>query len=477
MKHINLEKPVSIWILAGLIFLTNFIFKVYGLQNASLYGDEPFTLFYSQQTLGEIFKVLKNDSNPFLHPVILHFWFKIFGVTVYAGKLYSVILSSLTAALIFKLFYKRFGLLFPLLAAILFSVSGYQYFFAREMRAFAQVGLFAVLSIYFFIEILYEPKKRHVFLLGFTNLCLVMSHYVAFLLPVVEVLAAFMFVRTNRKGFWYFIMSGLFAAVLFAPWFFYTVMHHVPTAGKSWLSVPTWGRVWRISHKLVTEPLVWIHLVFVAGLFPLKFLKGYKKTFDYRLFLFFSGIFWISLYIDFWISQYHPIMHFRYLLFSSIGLFLALAYFIVNIRAKMIFTIIACIALIAIKTIEFKKIPIPENWEHKVERIKKERTKNSLVFINAPWEFKAFSYYYDPAFFRDYKHVISHLRKEQIIPQYGAQKVRKYINTYKAEEVFLVKNQGIRAKIFIDSITQCGFELEWSDKNKFPYTYKFKKVE
>ena len=120
MIFYNKRRGLTIWLFTIVIFALNLFLKI--SSSWSLYGDEPFTLFFSQQSFANIIDRLANDSNPFLHPFLLHIWLKVFGVTVFSGKLFSAVLSSLTGALLFKLFSKRLGFIASLIAAVLFTI-------------------------------------------------------------------------------------------------------------------------------------------------------------------------------------------------------------------------------------------------------------------------------------------------------------------------------------------------------------------
>ena len=46
-----------------IFFLLNFFLKIIYLDNRDIAGDEPFTLFYAQKSLGGIIEMLKSENN------------------------------------------------------------------------------------------------------------------------------------------------------------------------------------------------------------------------------------------------------------------------------------------------------------------------------------------------------------------------------------------------------------------------------
>lgn len=461
-------------IITGGIFLINLVLKVFIVYGKSLYGDEPFTLYFAQQPFSNIIDRLVNDSNPFFHPFILHVWVKLFGVTAFSGKLLSAIFSSLTAALLFKLFFKRFGIVMPIIASALFTISEINLFYAQEIRAFALVGLFTTISVYLFFEVLFNPKKHHIVTLGIVNLLLVMTHYAAFLLPVTEGFAILFFMRSHKKGVLYFIYSQVLALLLFAPWFVYAVVNNIPEAGKSWIPVPAWINLRYLIVKLTTQKLLIVYAILfvISGVFI--FLQRHTKFIPHRIYLVLFLFFWMPVLLNFAISQNTPIMISRYLLFTTIPFYLSIGYYIDQIRIKKYFPIILGILVIMIASYKIKLPKTPDNWIGKLDQIKKERIENSIVFINAWWQFRPFAYYYDYPAFIDYNMTLEKLSKQNIHAVFSIEQMDKIIGVKRYDEVYLVKNQGVPSKDVVAHFNKKGYEIEWEKKTITPLVFKLK---
>lgn len=474
----NQFKPLNnktIWIVTLLIIAINIIFKIWNIFSMSMYEDEPFTLFIAQQSLDEIINIHKHDSNPFVHTIIMHYWFKIFGLHLWAGKLYSVILSSLSAGLLFKLFYKRFGLIMPLVAASLYTLSGLNFFHAQEMRVYPQLILLTILSIYFFTELIFNPNRKNAIYLGITHLVLLMSHYTAFFLPLAELGILVFYLKSHKQTVKYFIVSQVLAALIFAPWFFYATINNVPQPGKSWLQTPYLIHIPWFINRLATNSLAIVNGLLFAVVSILTIFRR-KNTFnEYRFLLFFTGIFWAIMAASFIVSKKVPIMTDRYLLFTTIGLFLSIGYAISILHLKRLYTIIisAIVIIIAASSITFRTIP--ENWPAKMQWLENNRTNNELIVIYPWWAYRGFAYYHDYEAFKDYKNTDYILGQKNVLATDNIDHINSIIAEKNCENVFIVKYKGIDTKEFLNKIDYSNYHVSYKNDTLWPLIVRLTK--
>ena len=95
---------------------TKFLF----IGQESLYTDEPYSIFYAQQSLKAIYNQCLQDSNPPLYLFILHFWIKLFGISSVAAKSLSVVANIGTALLIIAFAKKYLNTTSLIIASIIF---------------------------------------------------------------------------------------------------------------------------------------------------------------------------------------------------------------------------------------------------------------------------------------------------------------------------------------------------------------------
>lgn len=474
----NNFKPLSyktLWGITLLIFGVNFLIKIWNIFSMTMYEDEPFTLFVAQQSLGEIINVHKGDSNPFIHTMIMHFWFKIFGVHLWAGKLYSVLLSSISAGLLFKLFYKRFGLIMPLMAALLFSLSGINFFHAQEMRVYPQLILLTILSIYFFTELFFNPNRKNATFLGVVNLLLLMSHYTIFFLPLIELGILVFYIKTHKKTIKYFIISQFIAALAFTPWFFYAAINNVPKPGRSWLQTPYLVHIPWFINRMATNAMAIVNGILVLTITLLTIFRK-KITFnEYRTFLFFVAIFWGTMAASFIVSKKVPIMSDRYLLFSTIGLFLSIGYGISILHLKKAYTISICALVLFIAVASLTIRPIPENWPTKMQWLKKQRINNELIVIYPWWAYRSFAYYHDYEAFKDYKQTDYILGQQNVLATDNIDHINKVMNERNCENVFIIKYKGIDNNEFLNKLDNSNYHISYKNDTLLPLVIRLTK--
>ena len=62
---------------------------------AAISIDEPFSIFYAQQDLGDLMSVFMDENNPPLHFVLLHYWINLFGISPLAVRSLSLLLHPI----------------------------------------------------------------------------------------------------------------------------------------------------------------------------------------------------------------------------------------------------------------------------------------------------------------------------------------------------------------------------------------------
>ncbi len=212
----GLANPMG-WIL--LIFVTlNVVFKFYYLPQESIYGDEAYSIFHAQKSLGELTDVFLHDQNPPLHITLLHFWMQAFGVSDISAKSLSIILSVLCGIVLF-LFSKKFlDNKTAIIVSVLFLFSNPQIYYSREVRTYALVELLCIASFYFYFKLLKEPDKKSIAFLALINLLLLFSHYLTVFIFVTQFICIWMFYKQNKRSVWYYIISQLLVVLIFTPW-------------------------------------------------------------------------------------------------------------------------------------------------------------------------------------------------------------------------------------------------------------------
>jgi len=188
----------------------------------------------------------KGDNHPPLYYLALEGWSNIFGYSEIALRSLSVLFGVLTVYftfLIAKIILKRKNTFYPLFSALLLASSPFHIYYSQEARMYIMAGLFATMSIYYFLQT-FDTKVKHKYswlLFSLSITALVFTDYVpVFLLPLFWVYAV---IKKQKKDWWKkFVLSHLLlfvAGVIWAPIFLFQLER------GAWLmeTLPAWGKL------------------------------------------------------------------------------------------------------------------------------------------------------------------------------------------------------------------------------------------
>lgn len=409
-KHFTISMS---WFLI-LFILLNLFFKCLHLPEESIYGDEAYSIFHAQKSLGELTDIFLNDQNPPLHIILLHFWMQIFGVSDISAKGFSILLSTLCGIVLFIFANKYINKQASILVSVLFLFSNAQFFYSQEVRTYALVQLLCISSFYYYFKLLKEPDKKSLLLLTLINLLLLFSHYLTIFIFVTQFLCIWMFYKNNRQGLKYYLISQILTALLFSPWL-KVLFSNLPKSGSFWLTAPTFGELkWFLYMLNGSEWLFTIFtVIIVSSLLMVIFNKRFRffsQSFDVKLYIIFFSLYVLPIALDYWVAQYTPVFLGRYFLYSTLGLFLLLAYVLSNLNMSKHLRFIISLPILYSLIVAFNIKPEKEdNWKYIIPKIKKLQTENTLIYISASYKYKDFSFYYDREAFKDYKNTIQRL--------------------------------------------------------------------
>ncbi len=406
-------------IVLAVVVILNLIIRFLALPTESIYGDEGFTIFFSQQTPQLLFDRLMYDRNPPLYFFMLHYWIKVFGIGSFYLKGFSALMSTGTAFFLFKLSDRYLNRLSAIIVSILFLFSEVQMMISHELRAFALVGFLTALSFYLFLNTLKREKKWSLAGLAIVNVLLMFTHYIAVFVPVVEFIAGLLFFKSAKKGFKYLIISFVISVVLYLPWA-KIVFENIPEAGTFWLAIPGLPELRYIFEKFsVNMTFLKIHTALVVGFgFLVIFDKKRRflsEKFDVKIFILLLLWYILPVIGDFLIAQFTPVFRLRYVLFSSLGFYLLLAYIVSSLRINIIVELALILLILYIPFRSFHVYrDVSENWKKLVPEVMKLQPENNIVLISAWYKFRDFTYYYNRDYFSDYENTISHLGDDDI---------------------------------------------------------------
>ncbi|MCX6294914.1 MAG: glycosyltransferase family 39 protein [Bacteroidetes bacterium] len=418
-------KSKKVWYLVLFIFIfLNLFSKFYYLPEESIYGDEAYSIYHAQKPLSELVDIFLHDQNPPMQIVTLHYWMAAFGVTDISAKSFSVILSVL-CSIVLLFFSKKFlNKEATIYVSILFLLSNVQLFYSHEVRTYAMVQFLCICSFYFYFELIYRPSKGKISMLTLINLLLLFSHYLTIFILVTQFLCVWMYFKNNRKGVISYIVSGFLLVILFLPWL-KILIANLPKNGSFWMSTPHFGELKIFIFMLNGNELLFfifsgIILSSVLMILLNKRFRFFVKEFDIKKYTIFLVLYLLPIALDFIVAQYSPVFLLRYFLYSSIGLFLVVAYIISNLNIMAPIRVLLFLPLLAFLLIAFDAKPQKEDdWRSLVSQVKSLQNKKTIVLISASYKFKDFCFYYDLPAFKDYNNSLKRLEQQNVFCPLG----------------------------------------------------------
>ena len=406
------------WV-AYIVIVINLLLKFYNVSFGSIDLDESWHTFYAQMPFKELIKTAQTDPNPPLYNILIGCWIKIFGLSELAIRSFSVILSSITAGLVFLFARKYLNIQTAFWGALLFTFSNVQFFYAHDARVYALVGLLTVVSFYYFQGILLEPSIKQLLLFSFVNTLLIYTHTAAVYVFFAQFVASLTYFHKSKRGILFSVIGQFLAVLLFVPWVKSSSYYNKPKP-TSWMPPPSLSEVKQLffdyfNGQTSLSLVILVLLVFLALIVFRK--KAFKPLIvDFSKLWMLLGWALLPIAINIVVSYLVvPIFLKRYMLYATMGLYLSSVFliFLLPIR-NFLKTLVAAILLLLFAVNIDMKTFIGESWREGVEYVKKNKKENDLVIVSPFYEYTAFAYYYNKDFYADTHHTLDRMANDNI---------------------------------------------------------------
>jgi hypothetical protein len=178
------------YIISVAIILIHIAYKLLYIDHYSLWYNEAFYLFHSQQDWGLIKHIAEWNKNAPLYYYFLSVWRSIFGLDEWIVRFSSVLFSALSAGVLYLFVRKNFGVIAAILTLLLFSSSNELFSYARELHGYSLVLFLIICSSWLFFEVLESPRWTFVALLAFCNFLCIYAQYLTFIIPLLQLVIA-----------------------------------------------------------------------------------------------------------------------------------------------------------------------------------------------------------------------------------------------------------------------------------------------
>ncbi|MCB0208755.1 MAG: glycosyltransferase family 39 protein [Anaerolineae bacterium] len=251
-----------------LLTLVAFALRVYHLDRQSYWIDEAWTLFYADQSLGELWLYLQTiRAAPPLYHVLTIYWVDWLGNGEYALRFLSVITSTMAIPLIYRLGQTLGGRRLGLVVALLMTVAPYQIWHAQDARNYSMLTAASIMSMWAFFNLWQRGDWRWWLLYVLSTLWAIFTHYHGLVVIGIQGLYFLLTVRQNWR--FYLPWAGTLLVIM-APFVVWLTVGSTLWQSDHWLPfVGLWDSYLRSAkaysiNELVPQPqATYLTLVFV----------------------------------------------------------------------------------------------------------------------------------------------------------------------------------------------------------------------
>lgn len=175
-----------------LIIVLGLCLRLYNITYRGIWLDEGISIKWGSMDILSMIINTAIDVHPPLYYIILHYWMAIFGHSEFAVRMLSTTAGVLTIAAAYKLAKYLFDEKTALISAFIVSISALHIRYAQETRGYTIVALLSVLSIYYFLKLIYsEEKKSYPYLLS--SVSLVYTHSYGLIIVFTEAVIYYLY--------------------------------------------------------------------------------------------------------------------------------------------------------------------------------------------------------------------------------------------------------------------------------------------
>jgi mannosyltransferase len=171
-----------------IILLLGLILRLISI-NQSLWLDEAISVLLVKKAsfLVNLSYYMKGDFNPPLFNLILYFWLKVVPTTEFFIRLPSLFFGLLTCFLVYKIY----KLIFKesrgtLLSLALLVTAPLHIYYSQEARMYSLASFSTSASLYYFLQLIKTKKKFFTFHFSLFTILMLYSHYLAWLILLVQ---------------------------------------------------------------------------------------------------------------------------------------------------------------------------------------------------------------------------------------------------------------------------------------------------
>jgi mannosyltransferase len=137
-----------------LVILIAFGLRAHRLDFQPLWWDEGYSLYFATMDLATMVAGTASDIHPPFYYTLLHFWIAFLGSGAVAVRLLSVLISTLTVPLLYRVGRRLVDGRVGMLASLVIAIAPFHIYYSQEVRMYGLVTLLGLLSVYFALLLL-----------------------------------------------------------------------------------------------------------------------------------------------------------------------------------------------------------------------------------------------------------------------------------------------------------------------------------
>lgn len=214
LKNVKFNQWHIIIIIFGIIFIS------LGAFHTNIWFDESYSVGLARHTLSEIWEIGGNDVHPVLYYWGLHIIYLIFGESILAYRLFSIIPIAILIVLgythIRKDFGEKTGFIFSLLSAFLPTMAQY----SIEIRMYSWTILTVTILAIYAYRLVKEDNTKNWIIFGISSFASIYLHYYGLMAAglINVALLVYLIIKKRKKGIIFIISFGIFQAIAYLPW-------------------------------------------------------------------------------------------------------------------------------------------------------------------------------------------------------------------------------------------------------------------
>ena len=222
------NREVTTTVIFILILAAGFVLRWNGYARHSGWTDEIYSAVHAGNPNLPFLSTFGDSGNPPFYFILLRFWFKVFGWSEEAGRMFSVLLGTISIASLYLLVKRFLGRKAGIFAALFVAFSGFSIGYSQEMRAYILLMALAPFISLAFFRFVGKASWHNLLLYIVPSMMIVNAHFYGILF----VMANFGFYiavmicqhKWQIRRVLLFFFGNIVIALSFLPYFLYSML-------------------------------------------------------------------------------------------------------------------------------------------------------------------------------------------------------------------------------------------------------------